>query len=519
MLQIKNLTISLKKDLRTILDDFSFTLNPGDKTVIIGEEGNGKSTLLKLIYDPSLVKDYIEYTGEIIKDHVKLGYLAQELNGVHLSETILEYYSQIPGFYELSQSELYEAARAIGRPIDWFYSPQEIGTLSGGEKVKLQLAGILLSKPNVLLLDEPSNDIDLETLEWLEGFINHFEYPILYISHDETLIEHTANSVIHIELLRRKTLPSHTIANMPYIQYIRERKNRLTHQEQIARKEDAEYQKQMERFQQIFQKVEYQLNIISRADPGGARLLKKKMKNIKAMGKRFEREYENRTQIPDVEDAIFAAFDKSVNLPKGKVVLDFHLDELSVPDNSCGKRVLAKDINLFVSGPKKICIVGNNGAGKSTLLKEIAQTMKNRKDIRIAYMPQNYEDMLDLNQSPVSFLSRTGEKTEQTRIRTFLGSLKFTAEEMNLPLCRLSGGQKAKLLFLNMIWNGADVLLLDEPTRNFSPLSNPVIRKVLRDFNGAIVSISHDRKFMDEVCDQLLLLTSDGLKEFQNKQL
>ena len=296
MLQIKNLTITHKKDLRTILDDFSFTLNPGDKTVIIGEEGNGKSTPHKLIYNPSLVEDYVEYTGEIIRDHVKLGYLAQEMDPAHLKETVLEYYSQIPGFYELSQSDLYEAAKAIGRPIDWFYSAQEIWTLSGGEKVKLQLAGILFSKPNVLLLDEPSNDIDIETLEWLEGFINQFEFPVMYISHDETLIEHTANSVIHIELLRRKTLPSYTIANMPYTQYIRERKNRLAHQEQVARKEDAEYQKQMERFRQIFEKVEYQLDIISRSDPGGARLLKKKMKNIKAMGKRFEREQENRTQ-------------------------------------------------------------------------------------------------------------------------------------------------------------------------------------------------------------------------------
>ncbi len=514
MLQIKNLTITHKKDLRTILDDFSFVLNPGDKTVIIGEEGNGKSTLLKLIYDPSLVEDYIEFTGEIIKNNVKLGYLAQELDKSHFSQTILEFYSEIPGFYDLTQNDLYEAAKAIGRPVEWFYSQQEVGTLSGGEKVKLQLAGILFSRPNVLLLDEPSNDIDIETLEWLENFINQFEFPIMFISHDETLIEHTANSVIHMELLRRKTLPRYTIANMPYNQYIYERKNNLLHQEQVARKEEAEYQKQMEKYRQIFEKVEYQLDIISRADPGGARLLKKKMKSIKSMGKRIEREQENRTQIPDVEDAILASFNDSICIPKGKVVLDLHLDELSVPDNFNGKRILARNVNLFLAGPKKICIVGNNGTGKSTLLRQIAHTMKNRRDIHIAYMPQNYEDLLNLKQSPVSFLSKTGEKTELTQIRTFLGSMKFTPEEMDHSIERLSGGQKAKVLFLNMILNGADVLILDEPTRNFSPLSNPVIRKILKDYNGAIVSVSHDRKFMNEVCDQLLLLNSDGLQEF-----
>ncbi len=515
MLQIKNLTITHKKDLRTVLENFSYVLNPGDKTVIIGEEGNGKSTLLKLIYDPSLVEDYADYSGEIVKDNVKLGYLAQEMDKNLFSQTILEYCSQIPGFYELSQGELYEAARSVGRPADWFYSQQQIGTLSGGEKVKLQLAGLLFSHPDALLLDEPSNDIDIATLEWLEEFINGFRNPVLFISHDETLIEHTANAVIHLEQLRRKTLSSYTVANVPYAQYIRERESRMAHQEQVARKEEAEYQKQMERYRQIYEKVDHQLNTITRADPGGARLLKKKMKSVKSMGKRFERDHENQTQIPDAEEAIFAMFDESIAIPRGKAVLDFHLDELSVPGDSGGKRILSRNINLFLAGPRKICIVGDNGTGKSTLLREIAGSMLERTDIHAAYMPQNYEDMLDLGQTPVGFFVRTGEKEERTRIQTFLGSLKFTPEEMGHPIGRLSGGQKAKLLFLNMIFEGADVLLLDEPTRNFSPLSNPVIRRVLKKFGGAVISVSHDRKFIEEVCDECLLLTKDGLEAIE----
>ena len=209
MLQIKNVTITHKRNLRTIIENFSYVLNPGDKTVIIGEEGNGKSTLLKLIYDPSLVEDYVDYTGEIIKDNMNLGYLAQEMDRNLFDKSILEYCEQIPGFYQLSQGELFEAAKAIGRPVDWFYSPQKTGTLSGGEKIKLQLAGLLFSHPDALLLDEPSNDIDIATLEWLESFIREFPNPVLFISHDETLIENTANAVIHLEQLRRKTpMPS-----------------------------------------------------------------------------------------------------------------------------------------------------------------------------------------------------------------------------------------------------------------------------------------------------------------------
>ena len=513
MLQIKNVTITHKRDLRTIIEDFSYVLNPGDKTVIIGEEGNGKSTLLKLIYDPSLVEDYVDYSGEVIKDNMKLGYLAQEMDRELFGQSVLEYCEQIPGFYQLSQGELYEAAKAVGRPVDWFYSQQKIGTLSGGEKVKLQLAGLLFSHPDALLLDEPSNDIDIATLEWLEGFIREFRNPILFISHDETLIENTANAVIHLEQLRRKTLSSYTVANVPYAQYIRERESRMAHQEQVARKEEAEYQKQMERYRQIYEKVDHQLNTITRANPSGGRLLKKKMKSVKSMGRRFEREHEEQTQLPDTEEAIFAAFDSGISIPQGKVVLDFQLEKLAVPDDVLGERVLARDIRLFLAGPKKICIVGDNGVGKSTLLRQIAHSLLERADIHAAYMPQNYEDLLKLEQTPVEFFVRTGEKEERTRIQTFLGSLKFTPEEMEHPIGGLSGGQKAKLLFLNMIFEGADVLVLDEPTRNFSPLSNPVIRKVLREYGGAVISVSHDRKFIGEVCNECYELCRDGLKK------
>ena len=134
-----------------------------------------------------------------------------------------------------------------------------------------------------------------------------------------------------------------------------------------------------------------------------------------------------------------------------------------------------------------------NGAGKTTLLRKMAQDLLNRTDIRAEYMPQNYEDLLDLNMTPVDFLDKTGEKEERTKIRTYLGSLKYTADEMVHPIRELSGGQKAKVLLLKMSMSEANVLILDEPTRNFSPLSGPVIRKMIQEFPGAVISISHDR--------------------------
>ncbi|MBQ4050803.1 MAG: ABC-F family ATP-binding cassette domain-containing protein [Oscillospiraceae bacterium] len=508
MIQIKGLNIAHKKDLRPLLENFSFVLSAGDKAVIIGEEGNGKSTLLKLIYDPALVEDYAEWSGEIITRD-RLGILFQEMPAEDREKPIWEYFAALPDFYDIPQRELAETARKLGLPGDICYSDQLISTLSGGEKVKLQLCRVLLQKPDVLLLDEPSNDIDIAALRWLEDFINSCKLPVLFISHDETLIERTANVIIHIELVRRKTLPRFTIAKMSYRQYMAERASSLAYQEQQARKEQSEYEKQQAKYLQIMQKVEHQQNIISRADPGGARLLKKKMHAVKSMGRRFEREKENMTELPDVEEAIMLRFPDSTAFPAGKRLLDFSLETLETD------RLLAKDIRLTMTGPEKLCIIGRNGAGKTTLLRKIADTLLPRTDLKAAYMPQDYEELLRDAGTPVDFLCKTGHKDEISKVRTFLGSVKYTPEEMEHPVHEMSGGQKAKLLFLKMILDGCNVLILDEPTRNFSPLSNPVIREVLCAFEGAIISVSHDRKYISEVCDRVVELTEEGLKEVE----
>ena len=128
-------------------------------------------------------------------------------------------------------------------------------------------------------------------------------------------------------------------------------------------------------------------------------------------------------------------------------------------------------------------------------------------------MPQNYEELLTPSMTPVDFLDPSGDKEIRTKIRTYLGALKYTADEMDHTISELSGGQKAKIFLLKMSLSGADVLILDEPTRNFSPLSGPVIRQLLKDFPGAIISISHDRKYISQVCDKVCRLTKNGLEE------
>lgn len=506
MLQIRNLTITHIKDNRILLEKLSFTLNNGDKMAIIGEEGNGKSTLLKLIYDEASVEEYIEYTGEIIRNNMRIGYLAQELTTEEKAMTVYEFMCELPLFYELSPKELALTAKELKLEPDIFYSEQQIVKLSGGEKIKLQLGRLMLSKPEVLLLDEPSNDLDIDTLQWLEGYIKESKLPVLYISHDEVLLENTANSIIHIEQIKRKQQPRATVLHVPYIEYIEGRARGLAHQEQIARKERSDYEKQQEKFRQLLQKVEHRQNTITRQNPSGGRLLKKSMNRLKAYEARFEKEFENMTELPETEDAIFIKFGEKATIPNGKIVLDYSLDKLMIED-----KVLAKNISLRMQGAEKICIVGKNGCGKTTLLRKISKELLERTDIKAAYMPQNYEDLLDMEQTPVEFLSQVGDKEELSRIRTYLGSMKYTPDEMTHRIKDLSGGQKAKILLLKMSMSGCNVLILDEPTRNFSPLSNPVIRQMLRGFGGAIISVSHDRRYIEEVVDRVYELTEDGL--------
>lgn len=509
MLQIKKLTLTHKKDLREILSDFSCVFNNGDKAVVIGEEGNGKSTLLKWIYHPELIEEYCDAEGERLVSGEVLGYLSQELPTEDQDKSIYEFFSEKDYFWNQTPKELNKMASRFQLSPEFFYQDQKMATLSGGEKVKAQLMRILFSEPTVLLLDEPSNDIDIETLETLEELILNWDKIVIYISHDETLIERTANKIIHIEQIRRKTKSRYCIANMSYLEYLKKRSSEMENQARQAADERRQKQIRDEKYQRIYQSVEHAQAVITRQNPSGGRLLKKKMHAVKSIGRRFEREDENMTAMPEEETAIyFELGTKDSKIPAGKTVLDYSLDQLTSPD---GSRVLAENISLRIRGSEKICVIGKNGVGKTTLLKKIAKDLMERSDIHAEYMPQNYEDSLDLTKTPVTFLSVVGDKEETTKIRTYLGSLKYTAEEMDHPIRELSGGQKAKVLLLKMSLSGANVLILDEPTRNFSPLSGPVIRKMLAEFPGAIISISHDRKYIEEVCDKVYRLEADGL--------
>ncbi len=502
MLEVNNVDILVST--RFLVKSLSFSLNRGDKLAIIGEEGNGKSTLLKSLLG---ICDYAEVSGTIQFKNNKVGYVEQSMGQENQKKKVydflfsndLEYYEKVNNLYKYL--ELLHLRDSL--------LEQVISTLSGGERVKVGILKLLLENCDILFLDEPTNDLDIESLEWLEQFINITDKPIIYVSHDETLLSNTANMILHLEQIKNKTECRHTILRIDYNTYVEQRLNFIRKTTQVAKSEKREFDKKQEKLRQIMQKVEYQQNTITRQDPHGARLLKKKMHALKSQERKLDDV--NLTEIPDVEEGIHFSFE-DVFIPPNKVILKLQIPKLKVQE-----KVLAQNIELEVIGNTHLCIIGKNGVGKSTLMKKIVEELKKREDISVGYMPQNYEDILKNFSYVLDFIAPSGKKEEVTKARMYLGNMKFTREEMTGKISDLSNGTKAKLFLIKLVLEKYNVLVLDEPTRNVSPLSNPIIRQVLKNFKGTIISVSHDRKYIAEVVDTLYELTEDGIAK-QKKQ-
>lgn len=498
MFEVNNLDIKVED--RYLVKDLSFVLNKGDKLAIIGEEGNGKSTLLKSLLGNCC---YADIEGNINFKGNRVGYLEQIISKENLQKKVAD-------FLFLNEFDYYEKVNDFYRYLNRINLDDEvlnrtINTLSGGEKVKVSILKILLDDPDILFLDEPTNDLDIETLEWLENFINTIDKPIIYVSHDEVLLSNTANMILHLEQIRKKSDARCTLLKTDYNSYVESRLRGIDKQTQIAKKEKRDFKKHQEKLNRVMQKVEYQQNTISRSDPHGAQLLKKKMHSLKSQ----ERKLDNSVlvEMPDVEEAINFFFE-GVEIPKTKRILSLVLKELKVQD-----KVLSRNINLDIIGNTHLCIIGKNGVGKSTLIKLIYNELKDREDLNVGYMPQAYDDILKNCENVLDFICPKGDKELVTKARMYLGNMKFTSEEMTGKISNLSNGTKAKLFLMKLVLDKCNVLILDEPTRNVSPLSNPIIRKVLREFKGTIISVSHDRKYLAEVVDELYTLTPTGLKK------
>lgn len=507
MLQIKNLGINLIKDDRDLLKDFDLALNPGDKVGLIGEEGNGKSILLKTITRRESVEKYANVSGQIHKKDEIIGYLPQSLDGKFLEMTVGAYMNQVLDMSLLDYNNFYKYLDQFGLDEDLIFGKLKLGDLSGGERIKVLLLFELLKEPTVFLFDEPTNDLDYKSTRFITKIMKNMKIPFIFVSHDPELLKNVANRIIHLEQVHRRQIPRHTVFNGAYDIYVKERENQIRIQNARANKDREEFAKKAEKYRKVYDSVNHAINATKNDIEG--KNLKDKMSSVKSLGRRLDKEKENLTQRPDFEDAIGIFFDDSIEIPNSKVVLDFNLDKLLA-----GEKILSYNIDLKIIGPEKICIVGKNGAGKTTLLKEIYKHLVKSK-LKIGYMPQDYFGKLKDLETPISYLAKDSSKDEETRVSNLLGSLNFSREEMERSLKSLSGGQKAKVFFAKMNMDGAEVLVLDEPTRNLSPLSQPEIIESLKSYKGAIIGVSHDRDFIKEVFDQVYNLDFSGLNEIR----
>ena len=507
MLTVQHLSITHNKDLRPLIRDLSFTLADSQRLAVIGEEGNGKSALLKAIVCPEQLQSWAEVQGTISTAGERIGYLEQEAPAEWTDRPAYSICIENEAFSNMDPGELSEYCRMLSMQADLCWADTPFGSLSGGEKVRLRMLLLLCGKPTMLLLDEPGNDLDLDAIQALEHFLLTCRLPVLYVSHDEQLLTATATQVLHLESLHGRAEPKWTWTKEPYALYVENRRNQLDRQESLWKADQREKQIQAEKLQRIENAVEHAQASISRRDPHGGRLLKKKMKAVKSLEHRYEREAENALERPYEEYSMYAIFKDCDPVPQGKWVLNLHLDELKAD-----QEVLASPVDLQIRGSEKILLTGRNGSGKTTLMRIIEKRLKEDMSLRVALMPQHYEDILDMSLSPVAFLNTDGSKEQMTQIRSSLIAMKFSRDELEHPIGSLSGGQKAKVLLLSLMMKQPNVLLMDEPTRNLSPLSAPVMRDVIRNFPGAVICVTHDRILINEWPGRILKLMKDGLK-------
>lgn len=501
MIKINHLTITQNKYLRDLVSDLNMTIQDGEKVAIIGEEGNGKSTLLKTLMCESLPDFTIR--GDIQSDYQSLAYIPQKLPEELKKKSLHDYF--FLDSIDLDYSVLYRLAEELHFDSDRFASDQEIGSLSGGEALKIQLIHELVKHFEILFLDEPSNDLDLETIDWLKGQIRKIRQTVIFISHDEDFLSETADAIVHLRLVKHRKEAETLVEHLDYDCYSEQRKANFARQSQQAANDQRSYNKTMEKHRRVKQNVETALRATK--DSTAGRLLAKKMKNILSQEKRFEKTAQSMTQKPLEEEEIRLFFSDIQSLPVSKVLIQLEKENLAI-----GDRVLVQKLQLTVRGQEKIGIIGPNGMGKSTLLAKLQQLLNDKREISIGFMPQDYHKKLQLDLSPIAYLSQTGEKEELQKIQSHLASLNFSYPEMQHQILSLSGGQQGKLLLLDLVLRKPNFLLLDEPTRNFSPNSQPQIRKLFATYPGGLITVSHDRRFLKEVCSIIYRLTEHGLE-------
>lgn len=526
MIEIELNKIKKNYGLKNILDGFSLELKTGERVALIGQNGSGKSTILKIIAkqesvdsgtinirngakigilnqiyenekeDISVEKFLYKSFEEILKVEKKLNKLetqmSTEVNADKLEKIINEYGRMQERFSLMGGYEIQERFNKI---CSRFYINKELlkqsyNLLSGGEKTRVNLAKLLLTQPEILLLDEPTNHLDIHSLEFLEELILKYKGTVLIVSHDRYFLDKVINKTVLLENGKENIYYGN------YSYFLKEDERRTLAQFENYKNQ----QKQIEKMKESI------LTLRKFGDLAGNEMFFKRAKNIE---KRLEK-----MEIIDRVDLNKKSLDLKFNIKKrsGNDVL-----KLENVEKKFDQKVIFKDANLTLNYGEKAALIGKNGSGKSTLIKMILGQdtnfqgeLKLGTSIKIGYISQNiiFED----NEKTVLDYFLEGNNLSETEARSKLAKYGFRQENAFKRIGKLSGGEKVRIILMKLIQKDINFLILDEPTNHIDIDTREILEEALKEYKGTVLFVSHDRFFINAIANRVLNIENYKIK-------
>lgn len=522
MLNIHNLSISFQGEY--LFEDITFKLSPGDRIGLIGKNGAGKSTMLKI-----LAKELEPDSGQIAADkNLSIGFLKQDIDFV-FGRTVLE--ESYEAFHEIKaleakmeqinlqlvertdyESEGYHQIMVDLNEVQHQYEIlggynyqgetekilQGLGfnrsdfekltdTFSGGWRMRIELAKLLLQNNDILLLDEPTNHLDIESIIWLENFLKTYSGAVVIVSHDKMFLDNVTNRTIEISLGRIYDY------NKPYSKFLVLRQE--IKEQQLATQKNQ--QKQIEQTEKLIEKF--------RAKASKATMAQSLIKKLDRI---------ERIEVDEDDNAVMK-LNFPISIVPGKVVIEAH----NISKNYDEVQVI-KNINLTVERDSKTAFVGQNGQGKSTLAKIIVGEIKHQgtlklgHNVQIGYFAQNQAEYLDGNKTVLDTMIDAANEKNRSKVRDILGSFLFSGEEADKYVRVLSGGERNRLALAKLLLQPLNVLVMDEPTNHLDIKSKNVLKEALKKFEGTLILVSHDRDFLQGLTNTVYEFKDHKIKEY-----
>lgn len=508
----------------TILEEINFEIKGTDKIAIVGRNGSGKSTLLKAIINNEMLSEGIgtDKFNVYKEGNPQIGYLKQidfEDDSITMLEEILKVYQNLTNLekrisdlvlkmqtdkseetaqeylkaqekYELLDGYTYkkEYETAINK---FGFSKEDknkkLSEFSGGQRTKIAFIKLLLSKPDILLLDEPTNHLDITTIEWLEGYLKNYSKAVVIVSHDRMFLNKIVNKVYEIEY---GTITEYS-GNYDFF----EKQKRVNYEKQLK---DYEYQqKEIKRLTDIANRFRYK--------PTKAKMAMSKLKQIERMVKIEE---PNKYDLKTFKSG-FQLMHES-----GRNVLNIENADIGYND------AILNDVTFKIYKGQKLGIIGSNGTGKSTLLKTIVGKIKPIKgsiefghNIQIGYFDQQMAQLTS-NKTVFDEFKDDFPKLTVTEARNNLASFMFVGEDVFKQVNMLSGGEKVRLQLCKILKKGPNLLILDEPTNHMDIIGKETLENLLKEYQGTIIFVSHDRYFVNKIADTILSIENGEAKYY-----